>query len=660
MGDAVSSVLGPYVARRSSLGWTTTSATSPQVGVTSVIGSPLVLVPSSDFSKFAFGSFNAGTRYSPEEPAGPFASVDLYLTEDPFIAPLWLGKPTISNAIPKPGENQRQDFVMAGATPTLSTIYFAYSGTLVKQDESRSSNVGNGMGASTDPWGFYEWSKEGLGVAGILPEGTVSPFGAAPAAVAGDGVPGGPNGSRGNGNSWQATDFNNEVSADGSRAFFVSPDPMASTVTNESACEEEPPCTNAPPELYVRKTVSDGSKSTVLASQSQLSGHFGEPAPSGPVGVNDASVQGGELLDSAYVYASPDGSQAFFASGNRLTEAAPENKAIKEYDFDVDTGALAYLPGVVGPIVASSHDGLRFVFENTATVPFELDLWTGGPGGGHVTPIAQLPTPEVVEESALRGPYEGALGVEARASTDGSVFVFDTNAPIPGGFNNLGGHGQAYRYDVNSNKLTCVSCPPAGVSPSGNAYISFDNFGGTNAKPRSTVDTRAMSSDGSRVFFDTPDPLVARDSNGKRDIYEWENGAIYLISSGTNPEDSFYLDNSESGDDVFFNTVGGMVAGDTDSVYDAYDARIPHPGDTSLPPAAAPCQGDVCQGPPSVPSLLSVPPSATFSGAGNVTPPETKPPAKKKKKKARHKTKRKKGRRTAAKKSVRKSYMRKS
>jgi hypothetical protein len=78
---------------------------------------------------------------------------------------------------------------------------------------------------------------------------------------------------------------------------------------------------------------------------------------------------------------------------------------------------------------------------------------------------------------------------------------------------------------------------------------------------------------------------------------------------------------------VFFATTDSLVAGDTDGAYDVYDARIPHPGDV-LAPAAVPCEGSVCQGPPNVPSPLTSPASATFSGLGNpvpeIVPPRTK------------------------------------
>jgi hypothetical protein len=164
-----------------------------------------------------------------------------------------------------------------------------------------------------------------------------------------------------------------------------------------------------------------------------------------------------------------------------------------------------------------------------------------------------------------------------------------------------------------------------------------------------------MSANGRRVFFDTPTPLVAQAVNGKRDVYEWEadgegscvtvGGCTFLISSGSASENSYYLDNSESGGDVFFATSAGLVPGDTDEAYDIYDARVPRPGDTT-PPAVPPCKGSVCQGPPPVPQLLGAPPSETFSGPGNPAPaPEvkpavtTKPKAKAKAKKKKKKSK---------------------
>ncbi len=128
---------------------------------------------------------------------------------------------------------------------------------------------------------------------------------------------------------------------------------------------------------------------------------------------------------------------------------------------------------------------------------------------------------------------------------------------------------------------------------------------------------RAISPDGSRVFFETRQQLVSQDTNGTGDVYEWSGGEISLISSGHSPEPSYFEGISESGDDVFFMTTEGIAPGDTDGGYDIYDARVPRPGDNP-PPEALPCTGAVCQGPPSVPQLLGQPASEAFSGAGDV------------------------------------------
>ena len=230
----------------------------------------------------------------------------------------------------------------------------------------------------------------------------------------------------------------------------------------------------------------------------------------------------------------------------------------------------------------------------------QLELWNGG----EINKIASL------------GGHSVSL---VRDSANGSIYVFQTNAPFTGlGFNNGAGNDEEiYRYEVGAGALNCVSCPPSGTLPSGNAELSHD-FRDGNAFSELTPN-RGVSKDGERVFFDTPDALVPQDSNGLRDVYEWESGVLNLISTGVSTEESFFGDNSPSGSDVFFSTTEGLAPGDADEGYDVYDARIPRPGD-QLPPAAVPCEGAVCQGPPSVPQLLGQPSSETFAGAGNAIP----------------------------------------
>jgi hypothetical protein len=276
----------------------------------------------------------------------------------------------------------------------------------------------------------------------------------------------------------------------------------------------------------------------------------------------------------------------------------------KMYEYDVETEELTYLPENDGQFAASSTNGSRVMFvrpENAALErPAELALLTNGPNGPEVESLA----PEVTSVTP------------ARAAGNGSAFMFySTGDSGPLAKFNNGGYGQFYRYDVASKKLDCVSCPPGGVIATGPAETNLDYewyYEFKSVKP-----IRMMSEDGTRVFFGSPDALVGAAINGEPDVYEWENGHVYLISDGNALTPSYYVDNSRTGGDVFFMTAQGLVPSDGDEQVDVYDARIPRPGD-SPPVTETPCSGEVCQGPPSVPQLLSPAASATFEGLGNI------------------------------------------
>ncbi len=601
-----------FVSERTAYGWVTRSAMPlPVVGENSqeeylAIGTtPTLIVPSSDLSHLLFGTWsNVQYDRAPDEPT---IYNNIYLGgSDPFVEPVWVGRSLIEGA-PSGVEEAGlgSGFFFAGASSDLKTIYFFYERSLF-------------AGASH----LYEYRDGILSDAGVLPGGETGTGLPLPAAQQK------PTCSGCFGNQVSPAGFDNQVSADGSRIFFTRKD-EAGTL-----------------ELYVHVTSSDGSQSTILVSQSQLAGQAGEPAPSGPHAAPSTesvtedvtnSEHGGLEPSPSYVFASPDGSHAFFQSTDRLTESAPTDSTVKTYDFDVDAGSLTYLPGVSGSIVTASRDGSSFVFEDTATSPFTLDRWAAGTGGGSVTTVAQLPSVSrnVCGEALCVGP--------AYTSTDGSVVVFSTESPIAG-FNDGGSHyerspliegeklelgrglwpdKEIFRYDATGEELSCVSCPPAGVTPSSNATVSrladLYNARQETGWPEVATAGRSVSPDGGRVFFETREGLAPQDVNGTIDVYEWENGTFYLLSSGHSSRPSYLADASESGNDAFIATTERFAPGDLDGSYDVYDARVPRPGDVP-PPTALPCSGDVCQGPPSVPQLLGQPASEAFSGAGNLTP----------------------------------------
>ncbi len=630
MGETATAVSPYFVAskNRGGAGWTTRSVTPRTQQGADEIGTSLAVTladvyPSSDLSHAMFQTGEGGEYALPPGPIGVGCEEvhgrgQIYLAgSDPFVPATWLERPapTVENPIYNCNIGDSGG-APVGGTPDFSTVYFAFAGTLLPEDASRVPHAQANANGATEAWGFYEDREGVLREAGVLPEGGLDPFGAVPA-VSGH----------------ARALVGNQVSADGSRAFFVSPDPASCTYNGGLNN-----CAADPPELYVR----ENGEETLLVSRDTLlpaAGGLPVAAPSGVVRTLNAVAlpheENDRADDGSYVFASPDGSQAFFQSADDLTrpaeEASPGSEP-KTYDFDLNTGALTYLPNVSGRIVETDTNGSAFAFlrAEIGSSPRELDLWSAGPDGGSVTSITQMSGKPEITEGVERAPL-------ARMSSDGSVLVFATDSSLSSAFNS-GGFKQIYRYDVPTNTLGCISCPPHGVTPTGNVSMSTLQLseegapgGNGNNVIRGEVDGRGISADGSRIFFDTPDPLVPQDANtgstfvdpenGEqltqgRDLYEWENGVIYLISTGKSPLDSYFLDNSENGDDVFFTTAEGLVPGDTDGAYDVYDARVPHRGDNP-PPAAVPCEGAVCQGPPNVPSPLTPPASATFSGLGN-------------------------------------------
>jgi hypothetical protein len=656
MGESASALSKYFVASKNqeATGWSTRAVTPAPQQRDEELGGALYpqieyLDPSADLShvmfeprhgRYATLDAHCGVHYIQYTNAEE-GGYQLYLAgSDPFVPATWLERPEIED----PLENcasQGEAGVPAGGTPDFSTVYFTYPGTLLPEDASRASHtVPKNEPLAEDgveAWGFYEDREGVLREAGVLPDGLPSEYGAVPAA-SGEGK----------------AIFGNQVSSAqapdgapaGSRAFFVSPDPASCAGTGIGTND----CTADPPELYVRE---NGEK-TLLVSQDTLLPTVGGLPASAPAGalpipnlVAPEQRRGPYLstFRNSYVFASPDGSQAFFQSASRLTASAPESGEPNTYDFDVDTGELTYLPDVAGQILTTDEHGSAFAFvrPEAGGTPAQLDLWSAGPTGGSVVPIAPL-------TGALSS--LGQYVSEARLSADGSALAFQTGSPLSSAFNN-GGFEQIYRYDIPTNTLGCVSCPPHGVTPSGNASMSslranekLQQEDGNHYSSYGMVDGRGLSADGERIFFETPDPLVPQDVNTGTtvvrniqgvvrpvveggDVYEWENGVVYLISSGKSTFDSIFLDSSENGDDVFFATTDGFVPGDTDGAYDVYDARVPHPGDNP-PPAAVPCEGSVCQGPPNVPAPLAPPASATFSGLGNPSsePTATPPPPK--------------------------------
>ena len=96
------------------------------------------------------------------------------------------------------------------------------------------------------------------------------------------------------------------------------------------------------------------------------------------------------------------------------------------------------------------------------------------------------------------------------------------------------------------------------------------------ARPRRVAlsERRIFSADGATAFFTSPERLLDADTNGKFDVYMWDEGDLDLVSTGQSSDNSAFVDASADGDDAFFLTRQQLVGIDTDNYADMYDARV--------------------------------------------------------------------------------------
>ena len=190
-----------------------------------------------------------------------------------------------------------------------------------------------------------------------------------------------------------------------------------------------------------------------------------------------------------------------------------------------------------------------------------------------------------------------------QVTPDGEAAVFSSELPLTGYPNR--GFSEIYRYGAAGGSVDCVSCAPTGATATVPALLS--SFGSN------------LTDDG-RVFFTTGDALVLRDTNHKKDAYEWSNGKVELISTGASLEDSGLLSVSSDGINAYFFTHDVLVPQDANgSAMKVYVARVD--GGFRHDAPAPPCQAsDECHGPG---TEAAPPPNiGTFLGIGGQFSPQ--------------------------------------
>jgi NHL repeat len=408
--------------------------------------------------------------------------------------------------------------------------------------------------------------------------------------------------------------FHNAISADGSRVFW--------TESNEPT---------GPGRIFVK-----------LASES------GSRPVSGLVSSAKARFWG----------AADDGAKAIFSIED---PDSPLNRNLYRYDFETNTAPMV-AEGILG-VLGMGEDGRNIYFASTKVLTEDensegakavagqanLYLEVGGEGMSFVGTLSTLDTKGLMDASTQSPLTRIPVNHAARVSGDGAHAVFMSTASLTG-FDNTDANTQTsalevFLYDAEEAELRCVSCNPGNVRPSGGELLAVKQELHTGIQVAAKIPTferalygsRVLSADGNRVFFESFEALVPRDSNGAQDVYQWERagsggcdeadatfapdsgGCIDLISSGQSPRESVFVDADASGDNVFFTTLSSLLPQDH-GLIDVYDARVGG-GFPPPPPPESRCEGEACQSPLAPPEALT--PAGSNAGPGN--PPLKRP-----------------------------------
>jgi hypothetical protein len=404
------------------------------------------------------------------------------------------------------------------------------------------------------------------------------------------------------------TSLTNVVSRDGSRVFFMSPDPADSD--NVGPCSGSDGATACPPQLYVRQRNGDGTVTTRWISR----------AEDGLFANQDASLTGQVLFEGA----TPDGSTVFFRTNSPLTADDPNG------DSPVAGGVLSGTPDP----------------ESWDLYMYELPAGAGDdPGDGELTRITRGPTgsadPNGLQDTGIQTGF--AQGLLRFASDDGDRVYFATSGTLPGvgGSSNgtittpggspsaastvnlymyqRGEGGESWRFvarlprGIGASSTTMATCASTGVHE---RYPLMGADRGTS-NPAVTSNSNCVrgTSDGGFITFWTDGRLTADDPNGVTgDVYGYDSvsdeltrvsaprggvggsypctqdnpgtgdieptfqcfgdGGFESGARNVNPFLGVATDPLVAGDRVaFFQSRSRLVAGDRDDGYDVYQWR---------------------------------------------------------------------------------------
>jgi hypothetical protein len=375
--------------------------------------------------------------------------------------------------------------------------------------------------------------------------------------------------------------------ADGLEVVSVLPGGALSSVTlfNSSVC-----CVSADSSRIYFTVDTPGLKGLFLHEEGHLTKAISVSHIPGDPGTPHHAVPIGTSKDGRYAF--------FISDAGKLTSDAPVEgfNEGSTYRYDAADDSLEYL--------GAAYAGGNVIFSPIAVAEDgQIAYWTGpaesatGPAGSAL----------VWHNGVVKAAFPWTAGSTDMIghSPDGRYVAYA--ASIAG----IGDVGKLYLYDSETDQRSCVSCLPDG-SPGNGSLPSIVSRFVSNRIPQAVTDA-------GQVFFTTDARLVAADTNGTNDVYEYKNGQNRLISPGNAPFSASFADISEDGSNVFFTTDQKLVGQDNDKTVDIYDARIGGGLAKQNPPPPQECVRDDCKATPNAGPELPFGGSEALSGPGNVT-----------------------------------------
>jgi hypothetical protein len=607
-GDTIGKEGGFYLSSRTPSGWTTAPIEPPL----SIYQDALFLYDfSADFSGSLWG---LGTRAQPQ------AVVELYL-RTPTGAFVKIGPPTANLEV-----SNFFTVSYAGASLDLSHVVFASA-----------------------PWPF-DHTVSGGTLYEYVGTGHTSPLlvgvsrGKESTALIGEcGVRLGSNGSK-----------YNAVSADGHRIFFTV------TGADDNTCAgAEPPAD----ELWAREEFEEAPGSALKMRSTAVSSSECD---------GDAQCEAAPPADAQFEGASRDGSKVFFTSTQELAPGTGEDSeggdsattkgcastslgtsGCNLYEVEFEPGGAHHLVAVshgsakpqVQGVARISQDGSHIYFvakgdltgaavnerdEDAAEGEDNLYVYQRDAQypEGHTSFIARLSEADAADWSRVDN-----RAVEV--SRNGRYLVFISSSAPTGEGVVMGGAGQVYDYDAQTETLRRASIGAGGYDNNGSTTVYGASLavgpGSQQVEPAANVSSPSaiatLTPDDGTVFFQSPAALTPRALNNRTDAlgrpipntYEYRDGSVYLLSDGRDESTVSagflgLLGASASGKDVFFTTSDPLIQQDGNTGRDIYDASVE--GGFAEPLSSGGCSGEACQGQLGASPILSMPGSTTSEPLG--------------------------------------------